>query len=204
MTLSSSPSPRRDALERRYLAVLPRIVRHARIVFRCVRCWHTRQDKIQEVRALCWRWVRQLHRARRKWWTFVSRLADYACRAVKSGRKVAGSISIRDVMNEISQARRGYYIGKFPDIATESANSLTEALSDNTRSPVPDQVQFRCDFPAWLATLGARDRQIIADMARGEKTKHLAANYGVSPGRISQLRRRFHDGWEQFCAGPAC
>jgi hypothetical protein len=36
----------------------------------------------------------------------------------------------------------------------------------------------------------------------GERTLDVAGKYGLSPGRVSQLRREFHDDWEFFCAGP--
>src|ERR1700733_7767846 len=142
---SSSPSSPRQPLHRHFVSVLPRIVRHARIVFRFVRCWHTKQDKIQEVRSLCWKWVKKLHKAGKAWWQYGSRIADFACRAVKSGRKVSGMISAKDVLNEITQSKRGFYVGKLPDFSTESGNPLAEALSDNMVSPVPDQVAFRLD-----------------------------------------------------------
>src|SRR5262245_169802 len=35
-------------------------------------------------------------------------------------------------------------------------------------------------------------------MALGERTKDLAARYGTTQGRISQLRREFHDDWRRF------
>ena len=74
-------------------------------------------------------------------------------------------------------------------------------LHDNRRTAVPEQVQFRLDFPAWLATLSERDRRVIADMAQGEKTMHLARKYGVSEGRISQLRRQLPGGLETLHRG---
>jgi hypothetical protein len=30
----------------------------------------------------------------------------------------------------------------------------------------------------------------------------VAKRHGLSPGRISQLRRAFHDGWAAFCDLP--
>ena len=64
---------------------------------------------------------------------------------------------------------------------------------------MPDQVSFRLDWPAWLSTRTERDRRIIADMALSEQTKELAEKYGMSPGRISQLRRQYQDDWCLFC-----
>ena len=36
----------------------------------------------------------------------------------------------------------------------------------------------------------------------GERTSEVASKHGLSPGRVSQLRREFHDDWEFFCAEP--
>ena len=72
-------------------------------------------------------------------------------------------------------------------------------MRDNTVTPVPDQVQFRIDWPAWLRTLTPRERRIIKEMARGERTMDLGREFELSPARISQLRREFHDGWARFC-----
>lgn len=194
--------PRR-VLHRRFAAVLPRIVRHAHVVFRHVKCWHTKQDKVQEVRGLCWKWVRALNKVGKAWWEFVSQLASYACRAVKSGRKVVGMISAKDLMNEITQARKGFYVGKLPDFSTESCNPLAEALTDNTVSEVPDQVAFRIDFPAFRATYDQRRRRIMDAMAMGHRTKDIANQFGSSEGRISQLRREFQQDWQRFTSdGP--
>jgi hypothetical protein len=78
-------------------------------------------------------------------------------------------------------------------------NPLTEALIDNTQSPVPEQVCFRCDMPAWLDTLSERNRSITEDLMVGERTLDVADKYGVSPGRISQLRRELCRDWQTFC-----
>ena len=92
-----------------------------------------------------------------------------------------------------------FSISKLPDFSTLSDNPLSDALIDNTRSPVPEQVQFRLDFPAWFRTRTDRDRRLIGDMAMGQRTLDLSRRYGLSPGRISQLRREFHDDWLRFC-----
>ena len=44
---SPSPGPRRR-WQKLFLAMLPAIIRHAKIAFRHIRCPDTRQDKIQE------------------------------------------------------------------------------------------------------------------------------------------------------------
>jgi hypothetical protein len=39
---------------------------------------------------------------------------------------------------------------------------------------------------------------MIRAMALNERTKDLSRRFRVSPSRISQLRREFHQDWEQF------
>jgi hypothetical protein len=40
---------------------------------------------------------------------------------------------------------------------------------------------------------------MIRRMARNERTKDLAKQFKVSPGRISQMRREFKQGWARYC-----
>jgi hypothetical protein len=58
---------------------------------------------------------------------------------------------------------------------------------------------FRIDFWAWLGTLTRRERHLIGLMAQNERTKDLARRFGISAGRISQLRGEFARGWRRFC-----
>jgi hypothetical protein len=77
-------------------------------------------------------------------------------------------------------------------------DAFEERLCDNTITPVLDQVQFRLDFPAWLESLTPRERRMIRAMIRNERTLDLGKAFEVSPSRISQMRREFHDGWTRF------
>ena len=129
---------------------------------------------------------------------FPSVLAGYAAKAVHSGRRITGQLKPKDVMSERAQQKHGFVVGKLPDFSTLNTNPLAEALIDNTRTEVPEQVCFRIDFPSWLGTRTERDRRVINDMAMGQRTSHLASKYGISPGRVSQLRHEFHDDWERF------
>lgn len=40
---------------------------------------------------------------------------------------------------------------------------------------------------------------MIRAMSQNERTTDLSKQFEVSPARISQLRREFHDDWERFC-----
>ena len=186
-------------LQVRFLEICERIETHARIYFRNVKCWVQKSDFVAETIALAWKWFRRLAQQGKDAREFASILASYAARAVRSGRRITQQVKAKDILSEVAQQRHGFSISKLPDFSTLSDNPLSDALIDNTRSPVPEQVQFRLDFPAWLRTRTDRDRRLIGDMAMGQRTLDLSRRYGLSPGRISQLRREFHDDWLRFC-----
>lgn len=196
MVASAIPSINR--IQADFLAALPRIDNHARLYFRNVPCRHRKADLISEVVALCWKWWLRLVEQRKNPRAFVSVLATFAAKAVRSGRRVCSQLKAKDVLSERAQQRHGFSVGKLPDFSTLNTNPLAEALTDNTVSPVIDQVQFRCDFPAWLTTHTHRNRHLIHEMAMNARTTDLASRFHLSPARISQLRRRFHDDWQRF------
>lgn len=185
-------------LQARFLAILPRIELHARIVFRHLKCPHAKADAIAEVTGLAWRSFLRLAEQGKDASAFVTTFAEFAVRAVRSGRRLAGVERVNDVLSPVAQRRRCFAVSPLPDGSSLSGNVFEEALQDNTQTPIPEQVAFRFDFPAWLSTRTERDRQIIDDMARNEPTGALARKFGVSPGRISQLRRQYHDDWQRF------
>src|SRR5262249_17477508 len=88
-------------------------------------------------------------------------------------------------------------------ISSQDTSLLEEALHDNTQSPVLDQVIFRLDFPAWLATRTDRDRRLVQDLMRGERPQDVAQRYGLTPGRASRLPRAFQTDWLRFGGEPA-
>ena len=100
-----------------------------------------------------------------------------------------------------TQARRGFAVTSFPVPGDPAAAAVTEAVADNAVSPVPDQVQFRLDFPAWRRTLPASKGALVDLLAVGHRTAEAAAACGVSAARVSQLRREFRAGYRAFCHG---
>jgi len=208
----------RRVLHRRFLSILPLILRHAKVYFRYIKCWHTKEDRIAEVRALCWKWFRRLAEQGKDACQFPTVLADYAARAVKCGRRVCGQLKAKDVMSERAQQMHGFTVRRLPSSAGASLDNLyarprgqqlqdewEQRLQDNTVTPVDEAVAFKLDFRAWLRTLTPRQRRLIRAMLRNERTRDLSQAFQVSEGRVSQMRRQFHDGWKGFVGeGPVC
>ena len=196
-THSSTPSLAQ--LHARFLLILPRIELHGRVVFRAVKCPHAKEEAIAEMLALCWLWFVRLHRQGKDPMQFPSALATYAARAVRSGRRLCGQERSKDVLSPLAQQRHGLLVSRLPQASTLNGTPVEEALQDNTQTPVPEQVSFRMDFPAWLCSRTDRDRRVIEDLMLGERTLDVAQRHGLSPGRISQLRRDFMQDWQRFC-----
>ena len=179
--------------------VLPRVLSHGRVCFRDVKCPHRREDAIQDMIGLAWRWHLRLAERGKDATCFPTALASYAARAVRSGSRVAGQERANDVLSPIAQRRHHFYVGRLPDFETRTEHPICEALLDNTKSPPDEIVCFKLDFLAWLASLTQRDRSIVEDLIMGERACDVANKYRLSPARISQKRREFCRDWFVYC-----
>ena len=195
--------PSSDApLQLDFQTILPRVELRARIAFRDVRCPHRKADCIAEAVALAWAWYRRLTQRGVDVTRFVSVLAVYAARAVRSGRRVCGQEKARDVLSSVAQRRHGFVVSSLPEVNTLDGNAWDEALLDNTQTEVPEQVCFRLDFPRWRLSRAERDRRLIDRLMVGERTQDVARRFGLTPSRVSQLRREFAEDWARFCGAP--
>jgi hypothetical protein len=181
-----------------FLAIVPRIEAHGKVYFRHLKCPDRREDAVAEMVALSWLWFLRLAAKGKDATHFASALATFAARAVRAGRRLAGKDPAGDVLSPAAQSRCGFTVCSLPAHSTLSGNPLQEALIDNAKSPIPEQVAFRLDWPCWLATRTDRDRRIVADLLLGERTGDVATRHGLTAGRISQLRTQFHHDWLAF------
>jgi hypothetical protein len=198
MTVSAHQVSPRNVHES-FLVLLPQIERHARIYFRQIACPSLRNDRIAEAVGLAWKWHGRLLEQGKDVFAFPVVFSLMVGRAVKSGRRLCGQEKVADAMSSIAQQRRSFTVSSLPQGSSLEGNVFDEALRDNTQSTVPDQAAFRIDFCAWQKSLTWRERAIVQQLALGHTATEVASRFGVSAGRISQLRRHFHDGWQAFC-----
>ena len=196
---SPGPLPR---LHAGFLALLPRLERHGRVYFRH-RQGDARAEAVAEMVALAWHWYLRLTERGKDPARFPAALASFAARAVGSGRRLVGQERAQDVLSPVAQRRHRFAVGRLPAADPLAGPPLTDALADNTVTPPPEQAAFRLDFPRWRRAYGRRDRRVLDRMAVGDRTLELAATFGLSPARISQLRRAFWADWRRFTADPA-
>jgi hypothetical protein len=81
-SVSNSPF---EQLSAKFLALMPRIERHARIYFRRVPCSGTREDAVQECLALAWKWLLRLARRGKDISDFPMAFILLVARAVRAG-----------------------------------------------------------------------------------------------------------------------
>jgi hypothetical protein len=200
-----------EQLHDQFLRLVPRIESHARFIFRSVRCAVRREDAMQECRALAWKWFVRLHERGKNIDEFVTHFITLVGRAVKSGRRLTGMAKAKDVMNERCQAKHGFRVQALATSTRtsretryskpngqEEQDAFEERLRDNAVTPPPDAAAFRVDFPQWRATQSERDSRLIDLLMLDTPTQDAARVFGVSPGRVSQKRRKFHDDWLRF------
>src|SRR5262249_20555030 len=163
-----------------------------------------------EMLALAWRWFLRLIEQGKDPLEFPAAIADFAARAVKAGRRLCGKHKGKDILNPLAQQRHDFVVE--PLLSTRRSHEsrysvplgqraqdvLEERLKDNSITPPPDAAAFKIDFTCWLQTRTDRDRGIIGDMILDERTLDLAKKFGLSVGRISQLRREYMQDWRHF------
>jgi hypothetical protein len=124
-------------------------------------------------------------------------LARYGVAQFRDGRRVGNRVRISEILSDYAQRQKGFLVERLDGFEKESGEWL-EAIVEDARTPVPDQVGFRMDFPAWLKLQTRRNRRIAEALAVGNTTGEVARRFKVTSGRISQLRRQFHQSWKEF------
>jgi hypothetical protein len=127
-------------------------------------------------------------------------LADYAIRRVCSGRKAACRLNRNDVLSHYARRSNGLSIKRL-DRRDEISGQWTQILVEDRHAGPAETAAARIDVSAWLRTLSKRNRRIAQALAVGEANSAVAERFGLSCGRISQLRAWFRTAWEQFQGG---
>ena len=200
---SPAPAPRRR-WHRQFLALLPQIVRHAKVVFRHLKP-EARAEMVQEVVCNAMQAFVRLVQLEKTSIAYAAPLAAYGCRQARDGRKVGGHLNVKDVSSSYCQRLKGVVLERL-DSFDEDENAWSEVLVEDRRAGPADIARTRIDFSDWLDSLSRRDRRVAEFLAQGETTRAAATRFKVSDGRISQLRRELARSWQRFVGdepGPA-
>jgi hypothetical protein len=185
-----------DEWQAGFLAVLPAVQTHAKIRFRHLRA-EQREEAIQEAIAFaCVSYQRLVGQGKQEALRSAT-LAEFAVRRVRNGRFVACRQHSQDVLGPFVHQKRGFEVRSLTP-SREDQGGWQATLIECKRVLPSDMAAFRIDLEQWLASFSQRHRQIITTLASGERTAAVAEQFGLTAGRVSQLRRRYERHWLAF------
>jgi hypothetical protein len=194
-----------SAAGERFAADLPRVRAVVRYATRPVPCPAAREEVAAE--AVAWRYYVGLLRRGKDPGAFVTTLARRAAQAALAGRRVAGAEKAGDALSPVARLRGRVRVDRLGarverDVGRRPGDVVAaELAAADPRVRVPDQAAFRVDFPRFREGLTPATRAALDLLAAGWGTGAAAARLGVSPARVSQLRRELADKWAAFHAG---
>jgi hypothetical protein len=194
----STSATTRPAWHVDFLSMLPAIERHARVAFRELSPV-ARDEAVQETICNALLAYRQLVARGKVDVAYPSPLARYGVAQFRAGRRVGSRLNKNDALSSYAQRQRGFRVDSL-DKFDEEVDGWREIVVEDRRAGPAEIAATRIDFSQWLKTLTAKQRKIANALAVGESTQVVASKYGLSAGRISQIRRQFKDAWDGFTA----
>ncbi len=173
-----------------FLTMLPQIQQKLRLAF-CHLDPESQEDATADPVAHCLLAYVRLHEQGRTEAANPSSLAWYASRQIKRGRRAVGRMNSKDPLSRYAQISNGSRL-------VRRNGEWIDKLVEDKRASVLDQVAAKLDVGTWFGSLSQRMKQIAKDLALGFSTSEVAKKYGVSAGRISQLRRSLEESWLVF------
>jgi hypothetical protein len=180
-----------------FLPLVPIVERHVQVVFRHLPPVEREECACEAVAAAFQAYLSLTARGQDPF-QFPSVIATRAAQHVQSDRHVGGRLNKQDVLSPAARRSKGFRLESLDRLAQGDRDAWREALTHNTQTPPDEAAAFRVDFPDWLSTHRDRDRRLIADLAAGARPSEVAARYGLSRARVSQLRRAYELDWQRF------
>ncbi len=183
-----------------FLQMLPAIRRHAQLSFRNMPA-ELRAELVQEAVANSLVAFHGLLMRNKLAVAYASALARFAVAQIRAGRRVGAHLNVDDVSSTYAQRRKAFRLQRL-DTYDAAQESWRTAVIEDRRTPVDEQAAFRVDFPAWLAQLSRRERQLAEFLCKGHSTSDAARRFRLTAGRVSQLRHVLFQNWQRFHGGP--
>jgi hypothetical protein len=194
----ASAEQERDA---KFVALVPRIQRLATHFLRRLSA-EARDEALQEIVATAFvSYVSLVERGKADQ-AFAGTLARYGAYQYFSGRRVGSRMNCRDVLSTYGRQRSGISVERL-DRFDKRSGDWQELVVEDRRSTPADVAATRVDFAEWLKSLPERTREIAVTLAAGETTGCVAGMFGISAGRISQIRAELYGAWLAFTGEAA-
>jgi hypothetical protein len=181
--------------QNRFEMMLPKIRSFAAYAFRRYG-WEQREELIAETVAQAYLAILRLAQARKLAVAYPTPLSRNAVRHVLAGRRVASSANHRQDVLAAAHWRRGS--GTLQRLTPNATSGDWEELITDRRATPSELAACRLDFRSWLAQLHRSKRRLAIRLAYGDSTGEAAQHFGVSVGRISQVRQELFASWQAF------
>jgi hypothetical protein len=204
MVSAASPAPR-PRWHKAFLALLPAILRHAKVAFSYLKP-EARQEAVQEVVANACQAYARLVEQDKTAVTNATALARYGVKQTRDGRKVGGHLNCLDISSAYCQRLRNVVVDRLDRHDKDEENAWCEVLVEDRRAGPAETAMARLDMDSLLKSLPVRHRRIAQYLSLGNRTSDAARKFKVSAGRISQLRKELAENWRRFVGddpGPA-
>jgi hypothetical protein len=182
--------------DERFLKLLPGIRRQAGRAFRRLPL-EQREEYIAEAVANAYCALARLAHRGQLHLAYLTPLADFAIRQVRAGRRVGTKRNVRDVSSRYCQRAKAVHVQRL-DRYDRRRDQWREIVVEDRRAGPDHVVMVRLDFAAWLESLTSRNRRIAERLAAGAAGQDIARQFGISPGRVSQLRGELQLAWRRF------
>ena len=182
--------------DEQFLQMVPAITRYARLAFRNLQP-QDREEATSEVVCSAFCAFRRLAGLGKQHLAFATPLASFAVAHFRAGRRVGSKLNSNDVASVVNQRQHGLSLRSLQSGLSDEGVWI-EILADNKLTPVPDQVAFRMDFPAWFRLQNRRDRALAKFLALGNSATEASRHFGVSEARVSQVRSKLRSSWQEF------
>ena len=173
--------------------MLPAIERVARYAFRWVPRWR-RSELVSDTIAVAFVAFVRLTQRGQAGPAFPTALAWFAVRRIRANRQIGDRQNVRDVLSPVAQQQQRFVV----ELLSERSAQADWDLADERRMTPADVAAWRMDFRCWLGRLPKFKRRVALRLVRGDSTSDAARHFGVSPGRISQVRRELRTDWNNF------
>jgi hypothetical protein len=195
------PEPETTSWQARFVQLLPRIRAQAQSRFRHL-APEAREEATAEVIASALVSYARLVALGQEDRAYATTLTRFAVAQFRVGRRVGSRLNGHDVMSAYCQRRKGIMVEQL-DHFDERSGDWQELVVEDRHSTPAQVATTRVDFGEWLETLPKRTRRVAETLATGEATGCVARMFGLTPARISQLRRELFDTWCVFTGEAA-
>ena len=184
---------------------MPAVLRHAEFAFRHTKDPHTFDDRVQETLCLCWIWACRLWDQGKDARAFPTALAASPPGTSRAGAaSSAGRPDRNDALSPLAHAstvlRPGTARAPDPPPPPRGWSGSWTSPAAASRSWPPSASTSPPGSQSLRRATGPHRR---GHGAWGRRRGTVASPSGVSPGRVSQLRREFKEDWAPSRARPA-